>query len=162
MTREKRSYTRITLDIPASLSLYQMETFRIQAIKNISIGGCFFLFEGELPLKEQCEITISIGEGLQTEEVTISGMVVRSDTQGVGIQFTHNSPEQKQQLEKIISGIMSGRDEARVGGGDNPLPPLSRSIHQPLFSGKHHESCLGKSVRMILFLAAAMLGGITK
>lgn len=103
MTREKRSYTRITLDIPASLSLYQLETSHKGAITNISLSGCFFPFVGELPIGEQCHMTITVGEGLETEEIIISGMIVRSDTEGVGINFTDNSPECRLQLEKIIS-----------------------------------------------------------
>jgi hypothetical protein len=105
MTREKRSFTRITLDIPASLSLYQMETYHIRAITNISLGGCFFPFEDELPLKEPCYVTITVGEGLKTEKVTVAGMIARSDSQGVGINFTDKSLECKVQLVKIIAHV---------------------------------------------------------
>lgn len=103
MTREKRSFTRITLDIPASLSLYQMESSHSGTITNISLSGCFFPFVGDLPLGEHCYITITVGEGIETEEITISGTIVRSDAEGVGIHFTDNSPECRLQLEKIIS-----------------------------------------------------------
>lgn len=103
MTREKRAFTRITLDIPASLCLYQMETANLGAITNICLGGCFFPFDGELPLGEQCQVTITVGEGLETEKVAVSGKIVRKDPQGVGITFTDNSPEGRLQLEKIIA-----------------------------------------------------------
>lgn len=103
MTREKRAYTRITLDIPASLCLYHMETSHLGAITNISLGGCFFPFDGELPVGEQCDVTIAVGEGLQTEKVAVSGTIVRQDAQGVGICFTDTSPACTLQLEKIIA-----------------------------------------------------------
>lgn len=103
MTREKRAYTRITLDIAASLCLYQMETSHLGAISNISLGGCYFPFDGELPVGEHCEVTITVGEGLQTEKVAVSGTIVRKDSEGVGISFTDTSPACRLQLEKIIS-----------------------------------------------------------
>ncbi len=103
MVREKRNYTRITLDIPASLSLYQVETCHSGAIANISFSGCFFPFVGELPVGEECSLTITVGEGLETEEIAIVGKIVRSDSAGVGIQFLDNSPDNRLQLEKLIT-----------------------------------------------------------
>ena len=103
MVREKRNFTRITLDIPASLSLYQVETCFAGAIANISLSGCFFPFNGKLPVGEKCSLTITIGAGIETEEFTISGKVVRSDATGVGIQFSDNPPENRLQLERLIA-----------------------------------------------------------
>jgi len=103
MTREKRAYTRITLDIPASVCLYHMETSHLGAITNISLGGCYFPFDGELPVGEHCRVTITVGEGLQTEKVDVSGTIVRKDSEGFGICFTDTSPACRLQLEKIIS-----------------------------------------------------------
>jgi hypothetical protein len=80
-----------------------METSHKGAITNISLSGCFFPFLGELPVGEQCHMTITVGEGLETEEMTISAKIVRSDEDGVGISFTDDSPECRLQLEKIIS-----------------------------------------------------------
>jgi hypothetical protein len=107
MTREKRAYTRITLDIPASLCLYQMETSHVGAITNISLGGCYFPFDDKLPVGEKCEITITVGEGLHADKVAVSGTIVRQDAQGIGICFTDTSPACRLQLEKIISREMS-------------------------------------------------------
>ena len=103
MTRDKRSFTRITLNIPASLSLYQMETCHTGAIANISLSGCYFPFDGELPLGEECELTITVGKGLETEKISVSGIIVRTDSEGAGISFADNTPESRLQLETIIS-----------------------------------------------------------
>ncbi len=103
MVREKRNYTRITLDIPASLSLYQVETYHAGAITNLSLSGCFFPFIGELPIGEECSLTITVGEGIETEEMTIAGKIVRSDSTGVGIHFLDNPLQNRLQLEKLIS-----------------------------------------------------------
>lgn len=102
MVREKRTYTRITLDIPASLSIYQVETCHAGAIANISLSGCFFPFIGELPVGEECYLTITVGEGIETEEIAVTGKIVRSDSAGVGIHFLDNPPKSRLQLEKLI------------------------------------------------------------
>lgn len=103
MAREKRSFTRIALNIPASISLYHMQFCHSGIIANISLSGCYFPFTGELPLGEVCELTITIGEGLETEIVSLTGMIIRCDSKGVGINFNEYSPEVRRQLEKIIS-----------------------------------------------------------
>ncbi|MFW2365235.1 MAG: PilZ domain-containing protein [Desulforhopalus sp.] len=102
MVREKRRFTRITLNVPATLSLYQVEAYHSGAIANICMGGCYFPFGEELPVGDQCNVTITVGEGLETEQITIAGQIVRSDSKGVGIKFTESSEDSRQQLEKII------------------------------------------------------------
>jgi hypothetical protein len=80
-----------------------METSHLGAITNISLGGCYFPFEGELPVGEHCQVTITVGEGLQTETVAVNGTIVRKDSEEFGICFTDTSPACRLQLEKIIS-----------------------------------------------------------
>jgi Tfp pilus assembly protein PilZ len=103
MVREKRRFTRITLNVPTTLSLYQVEAYHSGAIANISMGGCYFPFAEELPIGDQCNVTITLGEGLETEKISIPGQIVRSDTKGVGIKFTDASEDCRLQLEKIIA-----------------------------------------------------------
>jgi len=80
-----------------------MEAYHNGLIANISLSGCFFPSETDLPVGEQCDVTITTGEGLEVEEVTINGTIVRNSLEGVGINFTDTSPENKLHLEKIIS-----------------------------------------------------------
>lgn len=80
-----------------------METYHTGSIANISLSGCFFPCKSELPVGERCDVTITIGEGLEAGQVTIAGMIVRNNPEGAGISFTDNSPECRLQLEKIIS-----------------------------------------------------------
>ncbi len=103
MVREKRSFTRIVLDIPANISLYHLEFCHKGEITNISLSGCFFPFQGEVPVGEPCDLTISVGDGLETEHVVLTGTVARSDAAGVGIEFNAYCPEIRLQLERIIS-----------------------------------------------------------
>jgi|GEM_PF-1196015 len=105
VAREKRLFTRFTLDIPASIFLYQTEAYHTGSISNISLAGCFVPLDIELPVGEPCRVNIIVGEGLKTEQVTLPGRIVRTDAEGVGITFTDTSIETKQQLEKILFRI---------------------------------------------------------
>lgn len=104
MTRERRAFTRVELDLPASMFLYQMDMYHDGAIIDLSLGGCFLPVEGDIPLGEKCQLTLTTGIGLETESVEITGTIARCTTQGVGIQFsTELSPNIKAILEQIIA-----------------------------------------------------------
>lgn len=87
MEKNRRNFARITVNIPAALSLIQVDSYHSGSIANLSMGGCFFPAEDELPLGAQCDIEITVGEGIETESFTLQGIVVRSDALGVGIKF---------------------------------------------------------------------------
>jgi hypothetical protein len=74
------------------------------------MGGCFFPIVEKLPMGEECQVTILVGEGLETEKITLPGQIVRSDSTGVGIRFTDNSAHHNQQMEKIIAKYQSETD----------------------------------------------------
>ncbi|KJS00832.1 MAG: hypothetical protein VR65_11415 [Desulfobulbaceae bacterium BRH_c16a] len=92
----------MAFDMPASLSLYRLDTSYDVLLKNISLGGCFFPVEEKLPIGEKCQIVLKAGEGLETREVTLTGIIVRSDAAGVGIRFIDISPSHDQ-LAAILS-----------------------------------------------------------
>ncbi len=95
--------------MPTLLSLYQIEGYRIGSIVNIGMGGCFFSVGEELPVGEGCQVTVTIGEGLDCQKITLSGQIIRSDSSGVGIRFTDNPPDILGQLEKIIACRAAGQ-----------------------------------------------------
>ncbi len=103
VSKEKRKFTRITLSAPTTLSLHQIQAYHTGAIANISMSGCFFPFGEVLPQGEKCEVSITVGEAMEAEKVTMTGLVVRSDPTGVGIRFTNISSDNRHQLEKIIA-----------------------------------------------------------
>lgn len=103
MGREKRRFTRITLNVPTTLSLYQIESYHTGKIANICMGGCYFQFREELPVGDSCEVTLTVGEGVETVKITIPGKIVRSDSRGVGIKFTDISSDSRENLQKIIA-----------------------------------------------------------
>lgn len=102
MAGEKRQFTRITVNVPSILALYQVHAFHSGTLANISPGGCFLSLGEQLPLGENCQVTITVGEGIETENVSLSGQIVRSDAAGVGIKFTDNGSHLPQ-LRKIIA-----------------------------------------------------------
>ena len=96
--------------MPTILSLYQIHAYHTGSIANISMGGCFFSVGETLPVGEECQVTITVGEGLETEEITLSGQIVRSNSTGIGIKFTDSSVHHHQQLEKVIAKYKSEKD----------------------------------------------------
>ncbi|HKJ63834.1 MAG TPA: PilZ domain-containing protein, partial [Desulfopila sp.] len=73
---ERRKFTRISVEVPATLSFFQVEGYHTGVLANISEGGCYFPFQGDIPLGEQCGVTIVIGEGLEARSYVIAGTIV--------------------------------------------------------------------------------------
>lgn len=101
--REKRKFTRITLNVPTMLSFLQVESYHIGFISNISMGGCYFPTSEIIPVGAECLITITVGEGIETEDISIPGEIVRCDGKGIGIRFSYTLDSLGQQLRKIIN-----------------------------------------------------------
>lgn len=94
MNHEQRQFIRIAVQVPTSLALFQIQAYHTGHIANISMGGCYFAGGEELPLGEECQITITVGEGIEAAQITLDGRVVRSDSHGAGIQFTDTGDQQ--------------------------------------------------------------------
>lgn len=103
MELDRRKYTRITVNIPAALSLLQVDAYHSGSIANLSMGGCFFPAEKPLPLGAECNISITVGEGLKTEIFELKGVVIRSDEVGVGIKFIDKTVEQMSIIMRKIT-----------------------------------------------------------
>jgi len=102
MSREKRNFTRIQLNVPTTLFLAQIDAYHVGSIANLSMGGCYFPIDSVLKEGEKCEVIITAGVGLETREITISGQVARIDNQGAGIEFVGNDPAILHKLGKIL------------------------------------------------------------
>jgi hypothetical protein len=100
---ERRQFARITVNIPATLSLYQLEACHSGIVADISEGGCFFPFDDDIPVGSACQVTITLGAGLEREQLTIAGEVVRRAADGVGIRFLENPLDKNNQLTKILA-----------------------------------------------------------
>jgi len=99
---ERRKYTRLTLQAPATLRLIQVEAFHAGILLNISEKGCFFSFEGVVPTGVACTVSLTVGEGLEHQNISLSGTIVRCDSEGIGIQFDRADYKQQTGLREII------------------------------------------------------------
>ena len=102
MSREKRRFTRIQLNVPSTLFLVQIDTYHDGEIANLSLGGCYFPLDFNLDVGEPCNVGITAGVGLEVQQISVSGKIARVDDQGAGIEFVDNPPEVMQSLEKIL------------------------------------------------------------
>ena len=100
---ERRRYTRITVNIPVILHLYQLEACHAGIIANISEGGCFFPITDDIPLGATCELTITIGPGLDAESLTLTGEVVRREAGGIGIRFLENPLAKNPRFSDLVA-----------------------------------------------------------
>lgn len=102
MSKERRAFARIKLDLPAAMSLYQLDIYHTGSIVDLSMGGCFIPIDEDLPMGEECQITLTTGEGLESETIDLTGNIVRCTPQGVGIQFTNKTAQADAVLRQII------------------------------------------------------------
>ena len=106
MKAERRNFARITVNIPAALSLIQVDAYHTGAIANLSRGGCFFPMASKLPLGEECDISITTGEGAEETVFNMKGRIVRSDGVGVGIKFM----DDQEQIAKLLKKLYFKQD----------------------------------------------------
>lgn len=112
--REKRKYTRITVNIPTTLTILQLEAYHSGFLLNISMGGCLLSTSEKMPVGAECQLAITIGEGLEAEIITLPGRIVRSDGEDLGIEFIGIDNGLRQQLQRLIRRYEAAwRDSAR-------------------------------------------------
>lgn len=100
--RDRRSFARIQLELSTSLYLFEAEVQHSGSILDLSLGGCFFPIDTDPPIGEPCHIKLTLGEGLKTETINLSGVIARTDERGVGIQFIATSDAETRRLSKIL------------------------------------------------------------
>lgn len=107
MTLERRKFARFSLDLAANLFFYQVDMRQVGTLIDISMGGCLFPLQLDVPLGEKCQLQLAVGEGLNASSIDISGIIVRRDSKGVGIQFINITPDISDNLKQIISQASS-------------------------------------------------------
>ena len=80
---ELREYPRKTLSIPVEHS--SNDFIFIYFIQNISNSGVFIRADGSFPIGQQITLTFSLPK--VENDITVSGKVVRVDSQGIGVKF---------------------------------------------------------------------------
>lgn len=103
MREERRSYTRIRLELPANLYLLEGEFSHRGETLDLSLGGCFLPMREKLPVGEVCEIHLTMGEGLKAETLRLTGRIARNADRGVGIEFTGSRQDRIDQLQGLLT-----------------------------------------------------------
>jgi CheY-like chemotaxis protein len=81
-------------------------------LTDLSLGGCYLEMASPFPVRTRLVLAMKVGQ----LEVEAQGMVrVMHPEVGMGVEFTQNTTQQREQVEKFIQALMSG---------DGALPEL--------------------------------------
>lgn len=97
--KERRRFTRLHLKQEAVLQLGQ-NSHQVQAITNLSIGGCLLEITGPFSAGEKCSLIIPLHH--MAPNLEIDGEIIRSGPHQTTICFTSVSPENLLHLQNII------------------------------------------------------------
>jgi hypothetical protein len=97
-TSERRRYTRFICSSPAELE-YNEWSHNCVA-NNLSLSGVFLLTKGPFPTGKQ--VIVSFFSHTLNQTCKISGSIVRKNSDGIGIEFSKLSVNQKSVLRKVV------------------------------------------------------------
>lgn len=103
MTIENRKHTRLALNFKATLAFGDGERHAGNTM-NMSFGGAY-IHCAPLPNTEKfenCTLELHLPGGAQAHTIPIKCRIVRSDAQGVGIQFIAIDINDYQEFKKIM------------------------------------------------------------
>ncbi len=101
MVEDKRRFSRIFFNMPTELTIAD-SSYTVERIENLGIGGCLLKIKDDLPIGAECKIAILLSDEPQSLRVEVSGEIVRSDEETVGIKFTRIGPDDLNHLQNII------------------------------------------------------------
>lgn len=85
-TRERRVYLRSPVKVAASLTDEEGSTL-YGWVQDIGCGGMYFVCRERLPVESYCTFLLMFSEESPPRKVVVEGWVVRSDAEGMGVQF---------------------------------------------------------------------------
>lgn len=101
MTENRRRFSRVRFNVNAQFHL-QGQAFDVDALYNLSIGGCLVNLPGTFPVGTPCRVDILLNPDAENMIVTVDGEVVRTDQEGVAVKFTQIDPNSLFHLQNII------------------------------------------------------------
>ena len=119
MLQEKRRFSRIVFKVTAELSI-EDRIFTADQIENLSVGGCLFPASGNFPLGTACKVVILLAGALGSPLVSVTGRIVRSDPDRVGVKFTGIDPDSLFHLHNILRFNTSDPDQIELEIDDHP------------------------------------------
>ena len=100
-TENKRRFTRISINRPVLLTLYDGSVSQSEEILDLGIGGCLLAVTIPISKGERCSIEISLG-GEPARKICIDGIIVRSDEQTAAVKFDGINPDSLFLLQNLI------------------------------------------------------------
>lgn len=94
--------------------------FTTEQLENLSIGGCLFPTSRNFPPGTLCKVVISLDGSTESPKVDISGNIVHSDPDRVGIQFTGIDPDSLLHLHNILRYNASDPDQIEQEINEHP------------------------------------------
>ncbi len=98
---EQRKRTRVNFSIKVEAARSGDE-FRYMDLRDLSLRGLYAYTQKPFTIGEDCEVRISLLEGNDEAGIVLKGVVVRTDDQGMGIQFTEIDADGFQHLRNIM------------------------------------------------------------
>ncbi len=99
---EKRKFTRV--DVELSITISPKDADRCSGVlKNISMGGAFFVQGEPLPEGAECTLCVEISEPSSVLTAEVEGEVVRADEKGVAIRFTSVDLDNLLRLRQLVT-----------------------------------------------------------
>ena len=100
MVNEKRRFTRFPYKMKVELTVNDT-LYKVEEIKNLSIGGCLLAISEELEPETPCSLSIILKLTGNEPTVKIEGVIVRSEQGAVAVNFTRIDQKSLYHLQKI-------------------------------------------------------------
>lgn len=107
---EKRELTRVAFNIEAAVK-YGDQTFTGK-VENLSLNGMFIQTAGKVKPRDTVEITIHLAGETSELEVNLTGTVIRTTPEGIGLQFQKVDLDSFIHLRNIVA--YNSEDEDKV------------------------------------------------
>lgn len=101
MTDEKRRFPRVFFGAHAVLEV-EGESYEVEEITSISIGGCLLPIESSLREGSECRTCIYLTGSSSERVVRAEGKIVRTEPGRVAIQFTGMDPDSLYHLHNVV------------------------------------------------------------
>ena len=101
MSMENRIFTRVVFDMKAEL-IISGQIIKIDTIDNLSIGGCLLEYDEQVQPKTACEVNILMSGTRSKLKVSLSGEIIRSETDRVAVKFIEITPDSLYHLQNIV------------------------------------------------------------
>lgn len=101
MAENRRRFTRVPFNVVAKL-IVAGAVHSIDAVNDLSVGGCSLTSDLKLPSGTSCDIQISLGDSVPQITIQIGATVVRHHQGQLAVKFLSIDPDGLYHLQRII------------------------------------------------------------